>query len=80
MTVADFHNQFEVLVATLLQLPESTFKGGFLNGIRNDLRVKVKLLQLADLNNVMLLAQQVEKCNSTLERLKEMKGWAKLGN
>ena len=54
--MADFCDQFEMLAVVLPQLLELVFKSAFMNGLRNAIRVEVKLLWLADLEVVMVLA------------------------
>ena len=52
-------------------MPESILKGAFLNGIRKDIEIEIKMLRLMDLEAVMLLAQHCEERNTTIERLKK---------
>ncbi|KAL5552031.1 hypothetical protein UlMin_002207 [Ulmus minor] len=73
-SVADFRNQFEMLAVALPQLPESVFKSAFMNGLREEICVELRLLRLGDLEASMVMAQQIEERNPTLEKLKKGRG------
>ena len=73
-SVADFRDQFEMLAAALPQLPESVFKSAFMNRLREEIRVELRLLQPGDLEASMVMAQQIEERNLTLEKLKKGRG------
>ncbi|KAL5555888.1 hypothetical protein UlMin_038124 [Ulmus minor] len=73
-SVADFRNQFEMLAASLPQLLESVFKSTFMNGLREEIRVELRLLRPGDLEASMVTAQQIEERNLTLEKLKKGRG------
>ncbi|KAL5552261.1 hypothetical protein UlMin_002437 [Ulmus minor] len=73
-SVADFRDQFEMLAAALPQLPESVFKSAFMNGLREEIRMELRLLRPGDLEVSMVTAQQIEERNLTLEKLKKGRG------
>ncbi|KAL5572824.1 hypothetical protein UlMin_022421 [Ulmus minor] len=54
-SVPDFRDQFEMLAAALLQLPESVFKSAFMNGLREEIHVELRLLRPGDLEASMKL-------------------------
>ncbi|KAK1581592.1 hypothetical protein Q3G72_007202 [Acer saccharum] len=77
-SVAEFRDHFEVLVVTLPGIPDSIFRGAFLNGLCDDIHAEVKLYPAADLQAVMFLAQKIEERNDAVERCRKMKwsrGW-----
>ncbi|XP_024027186.1 uncharacterized protein K02A2.6-like [Morus notabilis] len=72
-TVAEFRDSFEALAAPMRGIPESVFKGAFLNGLREDIRAEVKLHRLINLQEVMDLAQQIEARDDAVERMKKLR-------
>ncbi|XP_024024262.1 uncharacterized protein LOC112092399 [Morus notabilis] len=71
--VAEFRDAFEALAAPMRGIPESVFKGAFLNGLREDIRAEVKLHRPINLQEVMDLAQQIEARDDAVERMKKLR-------
>ncbi|KAL5547693.1 hypothetical protein UlMin_002924 [Ulmus minor] len=67
-SVADYRARFEQFAASSRGLPESVFRGAFLNGLREEIRSDVKLFRPADLQDAMTLAQEIEERNDLVEK------------
>ncbi|KAL5564770.1 hypothetical protein UlMin_027934 [Ulmus minor] len=67
-SVADYRARFEQFAASSRGLPESVFRGAFLNGLREEIRSDVKLFRPADLQDAMTLAQEIEERNYLVEK------------
>lgn len=59
-TVVDYRRKFIELLAPLERVPEEIAKGQFLNGLKEEIKVEVRLLGPKNLDNAMDLALMVE--------------------
>ncbi|KAL5564072.1 hypothetical protein UlMin_033819 [Ulmus minor] len=73
-SVVDFRDHFEMLAVALPQLPESVFKSAFINRLREEIHVELRLLRPGDLEVIMVTAQQIEERNLRLEILRKGRG------
>lgn len=62
-SVAEFRRQFIEMAAPLKQIPENILMGHFVNGLKEDIRAKVRMLGLYMLEQAMELALKVEEKN-----------------
>lgn len=58
-SVGDYRRKFIELLAPLERIPEEISKGQFLNGLKEEIRVEVRLLGPKNLDNAMDLALMV---------------------
>lgn len=70
-TVAEYREMFESLVASLSGIPEKVYKSAFLNGLREDVRVVIKMHRPISLLEIMDLAQQVEDRLEAVNRVQK---------
>lgn len=70
-TVAEFTEEFKSLVAAMRGIPESVFRGAFLNGLREDIRIDVKMHRPINLVAAMDLAQQAEDWLDAVDRIRK---------
>lgn len=71
-TVTEYRRKFIETAAPLERLPENIMLGQFLNGLKEDIRSEVRLLNPITLEQAMELALRVEERNKT-------NGWRKIG-
>ncbi|KAL5575524.1 hypothetical protein UlMin_017223 [Ulmus minor] len=67
-SVTDYRARFEKFATSSRGLPESVFRGAFLNGLREEIRSDVKLFRPADLQDAMTLAQEIEERNELVKK------------
>ncbi|KAL5563463.1 hypothetical protein UlMin_033210 [Ulmus minor] len=67
-SVAEYRARFEQFAASSQGLPDSVFRGTFLNGLKEEIRSDVKLLRPANLPDAMTLAQEIEERNELWEK------------
>ena len=69
-TVDEYHRQFELLGASLVDVPDPIQEGNFINGLKAEIRVEVRMAQPKGLGRLMDLAKRVEERNDMLRRPK----------
>ena len=62
-SVKDYRLCFETLAAPLEEMPEALLEGHFVNGLKVDIRAKMRVLRLIGLEEMMDLAQRIEERN-----------------
>lgn len=62
-SVSEFKRQFIELAASLERMPENVLMGHFVNGLKEDIRVEVRMLGVYALEQAMELALKVEEKN-----------------
>lgn len=72
-TVREYRRQFEMLATHMTDIPDSVLEGSFVNGLKQEIRAEVLMMQPNGLARIMDLAQRVEDRNTTL---KLTKGWS----
>ncbi|XP_054795227.1 uncharacterized protein LOC129300675 [Prosopis cineraria] len=72
-TVAHYREQFELLSASLRDIPDEMLRCMFVNGLNDDIKAVVKSIGSRDLNRVMSLAQEIEDKNKISEMMEEVK-------
>lgn len=71
--MADYQDTFEALAASMRGVPEPIFKGAFLNELREDIRVEVRMHRPVNLLEAMDLAQQVKDRLEAVDRVRRNK-------
>lgn len=77
--VLEFRERFEMISATLSDMTEETLMGLYINGLKEEVKAKVRISKPRTLNNLMDIASMVEGRNSTLERARQCRE-AKMGH
>lgn len=72
-TVSEYRERFEALSAPLENATEEMLRGAFMNGLAEELKCDVKLMQPKNLKELMNYAGQVEERNLVSDRLQEKK-------
>lgn len=70
--VAEYRRKFEVSAASLQDIPEEVLEGIFANGLKAEIRAKLRLLKPVGLTEIMDTAQRIKEKNLLLRR--EMNG------
>lgn len=66
-SVEDFHNEFESLSMSLSEALEEVLMSAFINKLKIEVRVEVKLFRLKTLKEVMLRAQEIIEKNAVID-------------
>ena len=66
----EYRLQFELLAASLIDVPDPIQEGNFINGLKAEIRAEVRMAQPKGLGRIMDLAKRVEERNEMLRRPK----------
>ncbi|KAG5596542.1 hypothetical protein H5410_037774 [Solanum commersonii] len=72
-TVTVFREEFEKVSASMKEASDGMLSGVFLNGLKEEIRAEVMLLQAQTLREIMEMAQKVEDRNSVLQQVQGFK-------
>ena len=67
-TVDEYRRQFELLAASLNDIPDTIQEGNFINGLKEEIRAEIRMAQPKGLGRIMDLAKRVEERNETLKK------------
>lgn len=65
-TVDEYRRQFELLAASLVDIPDPIQEENFINGLKSEIRADVRMAQPKGLGRIVDLAKRVEERNEML--------------
>ena len=65
-TMEDYLEKYETLVSPLRNLPDALMEGAFMNGLKPEVQVEVRMMKPTNLAQMIEAAQLVEEINKVL--------------
>lgn len=72
-SMGDFRNRFEQVSTLLSNIPEELLIGAFVNGLQDEIKAEVHMMEAQTLLQAMNWAQKIEDKNKVLDRIREEK-------